>query len=295
MKKSFIALLFLSAAGVISCTSTDTNGDSPVLATVENSVLTIDDALKEIPVSVLEQDTSAAIQSFTEQWVNSQVMIKEAERIGLANAPEIREKINRLRGQLLQETLKDYILNEHRDELEVTREEAQNYYQAHKDQFVLEERYVRVRLLTTRTRTEADNAKRDLMRGDSWEDVATQYSVNSEAQIRHSNQFWPISMAVKDNPPLHQFLSVIGITEISPIRNFQGQYHFVQLVEERPEGEHPDLDWLIPQITEWLKLEKARRITNSYVRNLYLESEAGNEVKQASGSEVEQFIKNLSN
>ncbi|MEX0906338.1 MAG: peptidyl-prolyl cis-trans isomerase [Balneolaceae bacterium] len=294
MKKS-LTIFFALTLIVISCTSTDRSDDSPVLATVQNSSLTLNEALRQIPASVLEQDTASAVRSYTEQWVNERVMIKEAERIGLSNSPEIREKLNRLRGQLLQESLKDYVLNEHKDEIEVTRQEAQNYYQAHKEKFTLEERYVRFRHLTTRTRTEADNAKRDLMRGIPWEEVANTYSVNSEFQLRKSNQFWPISMSVSDNSLLNQYLNVIGITEISPIQYFGGQYHFVQLLEERPEGDHPDLEWLIPQIVEWLKLEKARRITNGYVRNLYLESEANNEINQAGATEINRFITNLSN
>ena len=293
MKKSLLTLFLLP--GLFSCTSADHVDDSPVLASVQNSTLTLETALREIPEIVLAQDTLSAVLSYTEQWVDSEVRVKEAERIGLSNTPEVRDRLIRLRKQLLQDALKDVILNEHEDELEVTREEAQNYYQAHREKFTLEERYVRFRHLTTRTRTEADNAKRDLLRGVSWEDVADEYSVNSQAQLRKSEQFWPISMATGDNRLLKQYLNVIGLREISPIQYFRGQYHFVQLLEERPAGDHPDLEWLIPQITEWLKIEKARRITNTYVRNLYLESEASNEISKASVSDVSQYLNNLSN
>lgn len=293
MKKSLLTLFILP--GLFSCTSTDQIDDSPVLASVQNSTLTLETALSEIPENVLAQDTLSAVLSYTEQWVDAEIKVKEAERIGLSNAPEIRNRLIRLRKQLLQDALKDVILNEHEDELEVTREEAQNYYQAHREKFTLEEHYVRFRHLTTRTRTEADNAKRDLLRGVSWEDVANEYSINNQEQLRKSRQFWPISMATGDNSLLRQYLNVIGLREISPVQYFRGQYHFVQLMEERPEGDHPDLEWLIPQITEWLKLEKARRITNTYIRNLYLESEANDEISKADISDVSQYLNNPSN
>lgn len=295
--KTKIFILLLSAAFVlISCNNYQSGDDSPVIATVQSTSLTLQEALKNIPEPVLAHDTTAALLSYREQWIDEQIMIHEAERIGLSNSPEIRSKLIRLRGQILQESLREFVLNEHKNELEVTREEAQNYYQEHKEQFTLDERYVRFRHLTTRTRTEADNAKRDLMRGISWNEVAEKYSVNSEVQIQKSSQFWPVSMSVGDNTLLKQYLNVIGITEISPIQHFRGQYHFVQLMEERPAGSHPDLEWLIPQITEWLKLEKARRISEGYVRNLYLESEANNEIGKPSVTEIESFISNnLSN
>jgi len=61
-------------------------------------------------------------------------------------------------------------------------------------------------------------------------------------------------------------------------------------MEERPAGDNPDLDWLIPQIEEWLKLEKARRITNSYIRNLYLEANANNEIDRKNVTDIEQIL-----
>lgn len=288
--RKLLTIYFAMAVGISSCAMPSSEDDSPVLARVQNATLTLDKALKEIPRSVLEQDSVNSISSYTEQWIHTQVAIQEAERIGLANAPGIQEKMNRIRGQILEDALSDYILSEHADELEVTREEAQNYFQAYKDQFALEERYIRFRHLTTRTRTEADNAKRDLMRGISWQDVVNEYSVNSELQFRESTQFWPISMAAEDIPIMNRYLRIIGITEISPIQNYGGRFHFVQLREERAEGANPDLDWLIPQIVEWLKLDKARRIANGYIRNLYLESEANNEIDRATVTEIESLL-----
>lgn len=286
----FFTLCILAISMTASCSRPISSSSSPVLARVEHAILTLDDALKEIPDNVLEQDTLNALANYTEQWANSQVAIQEAERIGLANSPDVRKKIDRLRGQLLEDALKNFVLNEHKNDLEVSREEAQNYYQAHKDQFALNERYIRFRHLTARTRTEADNAKRDLMRGVPWQDVVREYSVNSDLQYRESNQFWPVSMAASDNPMMNRYLNIIGITEISPIQSHNGYYHFVQLLEIRPEGDHPDLEWLIPQITEWLRLDKARRITNGYIRNLYLKSEANNEIDRATVTEIDSLL-----
>jgi hypothetical protein len=282
----FLTVLFLLSA----CTSSYQYDDSPVLATVGNESLTINQALDQIPGSVMTEDSVQAIQSFIDQWIEKQVVVRQAERMRLQNSENVRLKMERLRKQVLEEALREQLLQQHLDEVEVSREEAQNYYQAHKDQFVLNERYVRFRHITTRTRTEADNANRDLMRGDDWEEILERYSVAPQRQLRESNQFWPISMAAESIPMLNRYLNVIGLTERSPIHLFRGEYHFVQLLEERPEGEAPDLEWLIPQIEEWLKLEKVRRITNSYIRNLYLEANSNNEIRKADVSEIESML-----
>lgn len=264
--------------------------DSPVLARAGGETLTLQKALEEIPVTVLEQDSLQAIQSYMDQWIRSKVTVQHAEKIGLARTPAVRKKLQRLRNQLLEEALKEYLLERNFDSVEVTREEAQTYYQTHKDQFTLDEKYVRYRHITTRTRTAADNANRDLIRGVEWREILENYSVDPDLQFRESQQFWPISMAGGDIPMTNRYLNVIGLTERSPIYYQGGRYHLVQLMEERPAGEHPDLEWLIPQIQEWLKLEKARRITNSYIRNLYLEANANNEINRTNVTDIESFL-----
>lgn len=281
---ALFAVLF--AWFVTSCTEMIENDSSVVIASVGNEQLTIEKALNEIPAIALRQDTMQAISSFKSQWINSRITEREARRLQLHNSSEFRERIQRMERQMLEEMLKEFVLGEHEDELLVTREEAQNYFQANRDKFVLDERYVRFRHITTNTRTGIDNARRDLMRGVSWEDVADTYSVNPELQIRESTQFWPYSMAAADIPLLNRYLGVIGLSEISPVHRFQGQYHFVQLREVRNEGDHPDFEWLIPQIQQWLKLEKSQRITNAFKRNLYLQAESNNEVERLSDEDT---------
>jgi hypothetical protein len=246
--------------------------------------------VESIPADILRQDSVEAIKQYQSTWVEQQVLENEARRIGLNNNRDFQQRVERLKSQLLQSALRDAIINQHRDELEVSIEDAQNYYQANKDRFILDERYVRFRHMTTRTRVEADNAQRDIMRGNSWQDVANRYSINPELQIRESERFVPISMAASDVPRMNRFLNQIGITEISPIQQYGGNFHFVQLMEERPEGDHPDLDWLIEQITQWLYLERAKRVINSYKRNLYLQAEANNEIDKMN---VEDFDESL--
>jgi hypothetical protein len=285
-----LLILFFGTVIIIGCETTFQQDDSPVIASVGNQSLTVNEAFNLIPESILRQDTVTAIHSFAGQWIESQIAAQHAERVGLSRNREVSDKLARLRKQVLENALKDYILSINLDEIEVSREEAQNYYQAHKEQFILDDRYVRFRYITTQTRTEAENANRALMRGDNWEDILNEYSVDPERQLRESNQFWPISMAVESVPMINRYLNIIGLSERSPIHFFRGQYHFVQLIEERPRGDHPDLEWLIPQIQEWLKLEKARRITNSYIRNLYLEAEANNEIRKSNVSEIESLL-----
>lgn len=263
---------------------------SPVLATVGYEQLTVETALQNIPDIALQQDTLKAFQSYKRQWINEKVAINEARRLGLPNDEHFQSKMKRMEEQLLNEMLQQYILADSQEELEISRDEAQNYYQANRDKFILNERFVRFRHVTATTRTAIDNARRDLLRGVEWEDVLNDYSVNPDLQLRQSTQYLPISMAESDIPMLNRYLNVIGISEISPVHYANGQYHFVQLREIRNEGDNPDFEWLIPQIQQWLKLEKSKRITNALKRNLYLQAESNDEIEQLQGEEMNSII-----
>lgn len=291
MKKKHVLFCLIAAWLLISCDSEERYDDSPVLASVGNHTLTLQQAYDLIPPSALEQDTLSALNSYIDQWVDEQIAVQHAERAGLESNEDVQQRLDRLRRQVLHDALKEYVLSMNLDDIEVTRDEAQDYYQAHRDQFILDERMVRFRHITTRTRTEIDNANRALMRGDEWEDILERYSVNPERQLSDSNQFWPISMAAENIPVLNRYLNRIGLSERSPIHFDGTHYHLVQLLEERPAGDSPDLEWLIPQIEEWLRLEKARRVTNSYMRNLYLEADANNEIQKSNVTEIESMIR----
>ena len=286
---SFSIIIFLSLL-LFGCSSAQDEIGERVLASVGNTELTIEEALKNIPSQILEQDTLSALLTYSEQWVESRVAVNQAERLNIDRTEDFQIRLQRSREQLLESALKSYILREHESDIEVTTEEAQNYFQRHRDRFILDEKYVRFRHITTRSRTQADNANRAIMSGVAWEDVVEEYSINPEYQLRQSTQFFPISIALEHIPTLNSYLDRMGIEERSPI-HFDGEhFHFVQLMEEKPAGDHPDFEWLIPNIKEWLKLEKSRRITNAYIRNLYLEAEANNEINLTSVNEIESFF-----
>ncbi len=286
-----VCITLSSIASLYSCTPNQREADDTVIASVAGKTLTIGDAKNKIPVFVIEQDSISAIQSFANQWVQQQVSLDHARRLGIQNTDRFYQRIRQYEEELLINLLKEHILETNESQIEVSNEEALTYYQSHREQLTFDEKYVRFRLISTRTRADAENANRDLINGLEWEDIVERYSINPDLQLRQSTQFWPISMAATDIPPVNQNLRTLGISERSPIHYFGNHYHLVQLMDERTEGEYPDLDWLIPQIAEWLKLERSRRITNAYLRNLYLQADTNNEIELRDVSYIEQILK----
>lgn len=279
IRKSYLFWLLLVTVTGISCNRVDSGHSDNAIARVGQQYLTLEEARKDIPDFVLKEDSLSALQRYREEWVKKQVLLQEANRLGLARKEEIQQRLQKAREEVLRDALKDYVIGTNEEKIKVTDKEARTYYQAHKDQFVLDEKFVRFRHMRTRTNREAQAARQDLLDGIPWPDVAREYAISPEDAIYNSEQYWPISMAVSNIDIMHRYLNIIGQSEISPIQRVNGVYHFVQLMDTRAKGEHPDLEWLIEQIKHWMKLNKRRRSFSSYVQNLYLKAKSNNEVE----------------
>lgn len=273
------SLAFICLLMVLSTCTRKSRVTEPALARVGSAVLTISEARNAIPERIFAHDSLLAYQNYRDDWIEQQIILQDAYRLQVHRLPGVQDHLNKIREEYLVKATQDYILGELNDEISVTDEEARAYYQEHKDSFVLEERYVRYRHLIASSLSDAQNARRDLLRGIDWRTVAFDYSINPEVAIRESQRFWPESVAGGDVNILNRYLQVIGLSEITVIERVGSEYHFVQLLEERPKGDHPDLEWLIDQIKEWLLLEKRRRAFNTYVKNLYLQAQANNEIE----------------
>lgn len=284
MRIKILPLLIIVLVMTQAC-QTNSSSETVILAEVGNMVLTKSEAESFIPKNALQADSSLALEKYIDDWVRKQVILQEANRLNFANRRDVRARLKRVQDEFMLQAVQDYIISEFEDDMSVSELEARNYYQQNKKKFTLEEQYVQYRHVVTETMADAQNAKRELMRGTDWETVAKRYSKYADLKIRESQKFWPISISGGDVNMLNRYLRVIGPSEISPIYRSGNEYHFVQLIEERPEGDHPNLDWLIEQIREWLTLEKRKRAFNTYVKNLYLQAQANNEIKIYNQSE----------
>lgn len=263
---------------LLSCKPEVTQPDEEVIARVGDSRLNLNEALYRIPSLLLEQDSLTAIENFRNNWIRRELLHQEALRLGLDNNPAIISIINTTVKDILSQSLIDHMISQSGD-IQVSRQEAVAYYESHKDQFKLDEPHVRFRHLIAESIPDAENARQDLLRGISWENVVEQYAVNKQDALRDASVFHPLSLSLVNAPPLDQYIRRMGINEISPIQRIGTRYQFVQLIERKSEGELPDLSWILDQVEDWLLLDKKRRLVSSYEQQLIRRAQANKEIQ----------------
>ena len=273
------ALLYICFTILIaSCIKKAQFGES-VLAKVGTSILLKSEAKANIPTLIFEKDSTSALLEYRQDWIKNQILLQEGYRLGIHNQNEVIDRLDDIRSDYITKTTKDYIIAKLGKDISVSDEEARLYYQENKNSFILQEPYLRFRHFRSTNYQDAQDARQDLLGGIAWEIVLENFSINPSNALKASKKFWPKSVAASDYEILNRYLQVIGINEISVIKKIGNEYHFVQLLEERAAGDHPDLDWLIDQIKDWLILEKKRIAFTTYVKTLYLQAQANNEIE----------------
>ena len=264
---------------LFSCDFKSSN-DEYVIAKVNNDVLLHSELMQKIPPQqFVFADSTQIIRNYVQQWVQDRILLQEAYRLRIHREKEVLDRINKLTEAYILQVSKDYITKELNPDITVSLDEARDYYQENKNNFLLDERFIRFRFFKSTRLNDASRARQELLRGSDWENVVRKYALLPEYTLDHSERFWPITRAASDSPIMNRYLQRIGLSEISVIEKVGNEYHFVQLLEEKPKGEHPDLEWLLSEIQQWLLLEKKRTSFKSYQQNLYLQAEANNEIE----------------
>ncbi len=278
-RNSIPVLILASLLFLWSCEEAEVGEPSGnVIAEVGQAKLTLEEATAKIHPSRLHLDSADAVQEYRSQWVRDQLFADEAKRLGIHESESFREAMEQFERQLLVQMLFDQY-KQREGTPEVSRDQALRYYERHRDQFVLPERHVRFRHMISSSFANSNNARTQLLRGVPWPDLVDRYSVRPEYSHREASRFQPLSTALEDLPEMAQFLGVIGVSEVSPIRLIDGEYHFVQLVENQAEGTVPELDWTLEQIKKWIAVEQQRSRINAYKQNLIRQAEANRQIR----------------
>lgn len=276
----FSFILYACAGLLFSCTQDEAleSGQETVIAEIGEQELSLEEVLLRIPERHLMSDSSSAVENYRNEWVRRQVMAAEARRQGIDQGETFRLAMQEYEQELLAELLVENFLQE-QGRREIERSEAMRYYERHREAFVLSERHVRFHHMTASSMSDATQARQQLLRGADWDDVALSYAIDPRYAIRNSTLYHPESEALQEFPPLARFLGAIGITEISPIRMINGQYHFIRLLEYQNEGSVPSLDWALSRIQEAMAVEQHRNQLNAYEQTLLRQAEANRQLR----------------
>jgi EpsD family peptidyl-prolyl cis-trans isomerase len=148
--------------------------EGKIIAKVGDTSLTIEDFLAQVPAQILVQTSAENRKALLENWVANEILYKDALKKDLINKPEIQEKIEQFKKQLLTRAYLQEILAEVQF---VSDLEARSYYESHKDEY---SSTVDISHISSNSRQQAEEILARLKKGESFTQLANEYSTDSE-------------------------------------------------------------------------------------------------------------------
>ena len=260
IRRKFVYLIVFILSTVFLSSCEKPVDERYVVAKVEDESLTIQALIAEIPPQIRSNLSEVEIREYVLRWINSQVLYHEALEQKFDERLEFQMEIEELKRELLITKLVEQALNE---DVSVTDEEIQAYFDANQEGFRLIEDLVHAYHVLLGTRKEANDVSRRLKAGESFAAVFSDVSLDSS----NNTDDWDLGYFSKDKiaPEISNVVFKLrkGATSL-PIKSAFG-YHVVQLVDKKKKGEVKNFELVKEEIR--LKIQ-ARKKQDKYQRFL---------------------------
>ena len=154
--------------------------DETVYAKVNDSYLTETEFKAIVPMGLFDRLTTEHKKEIAKEWVNKELLYQEALRLGIDNEEEIKrilknQKRDFLSNEVLERTLENiHIPSEY---------ELKQYYEKHKDYFIINKTEYRVRYALFDNTKDAQSFYRKVKAGTGFSDLAKKESKDPNAKV----------------------------------------------------------------------------------------------------------------
>jgi hypothetical protein len=254
-----VAALLLSAG----CGEGDVEGDSALppdaVVRVGDEVLTESHLEILLPAGEKTPYSASEKAAWVEQWVEMELLYREAVRRGLHNDPRVRARLERLEREFLSDHL---TFLELRERIEVSEAEIEEYFDEHRGHYANE---YRVSHIMVNTREEAENVL-ELLEKRSFTWVANRHSVDPVAR-----RGGDLGYLTKGNmiPAFETVIFDMKPGEVSGIVQSEFGYHIIRLVGTREAQVKVELADVRERIMNQLVMARRDKAYRELIDRLY--------------------------
>jgi peptidyl-prolyl cis-trans isomerase C len=200
-------------------------------------------------------------RKFLDDLVTREVLLQEARRLGLDQEPRLRERLERLKEQLVLDQLVTVAVQ---PQLEVSKEEMEAYYAAHEADFAAASA-IRAAHILLPTAKQALDVKRQLDEGADFGKLARRYSADDATRERGGDLGPYRKGAIA--PELEAVIVKLKPGTVSEPVQSQAGFHLVMVTEREPD-DPSRVTALRERLRKELYAEKRRRRFEAYVSGL---------------------------
>lgn len=212
-----------------SCTEQKSKGT--VVARVGNQVLTLEEIsmltspVGNVPVSFEDK------REFIQQWIDTEILYREALREKLHKEPKIKRAIRQMEKELLAAELMERRIG---SEMAIADRQIEEYYQTHKNDYILTKPLRRARHILVDSREQASRVRTRLQDGEPFDSLVVELSMDPATNATSGDL--GLFSEYDVTPEIANAAFALNVDDISePIRTEWG-YHILQVTDIKPEG-----------------------------------------------------------
>lgn len=267
MKKKLI-ILGLIFTIINSCSSPDETNEK-ILVSVGEGNLTIDQLHSAIPSSIQTKITQEQINNYLQQWIEMELIYRDALRLGLDKEEEIIAEFENSKREIL---VRNYLERKLSARERLTAKEALDYYNENKESYVLPDDEIRALHILVPTADEANQVYRRIRNGEDFETVAQEVSIDYDENKRIDLGFFRKDDIVPDIASRVFSYRVGSLTR--PLESDFG-FHIFKILDRKQKGTLRDFEEVKDKIIARLKsIQK-----NERYRELIIELRKQTDVK----------------
>lgn len=241
--------------------------ESPVIARVGQSVLTLDDLYERIPPEYNDRITREQKINYVKQWIDTEILFQEAMRLKIHKEPEISGRLLQMKKDLLSsEMISRYAFSPMK--YPVSEDAVRKYYETNIGNFVRESdvvKYMEIVLDNEKTGWEVHK----MITPENFIDIAIRFS---KAPVQDSRAIPYIS--VKALP--EKIAAVIPTIKIGgttgPIE-INGRYHIFRIFDKQSAGTTCALDEVREEIVGTLSTETQKKHMEDLISEIRLKTD----------------------
>ncbi len=244
--------LMVSVLLIISCQKTPQD-NSPIIARVGRSILTMQDLNRSIPPEYSDQITHKQRLNYVKQWIDTELLYQEAVRRNIHKEEEIIKRLDQMKKDLLSAEM----INRNSSGMQKQRipeETIKDYYEKHKESFIREHdvvKYIEIIVEDLVTGWKV----RNLVTATNFLELAKEYST-IPVQDPNTASFVPLKNLPPEIANVVFNIRINGTT--SPIKLSDG-VHIIRVLDKQKAGEICLLEEVREEIISTLSAQSQKK------------------------------------
>ncbi|MBN2011068.1 peptidyl-prolyl cis-trans isomerase [candidate division KSB1 bacterium] len=257
----FVSLLLI-VVFCFGCSKKDAHVTQNVVLRVGTDVLTLDEIQKQVPLEKYSTLTREQVANYVQVWLEKELLVQEAYRTGLDKHPDLPAVLKQAERDFLVNLLIDSVYSK---DVYVPEQEMINYYERNKENYDRSENEIHTLCILVDDEKVAYEARRRILRGEDFEQVAKEVSIDYARRNRIDMGYFKPSEVV---PEIARHVFDYKVGSVTSVIKSDFGYHIFKILDRRNSHTVKDYEEVKDEIRNNIIADRKTERYQNYITSL---------------------------